>query len=86
MSTNDLGVLAQIAYAAGITPLDFAEEQVTIQLGVYMTVVTAREELEPLLGTVDVSPGAMARRILGGLLDAGWKAPEVPGTEALEAS
>ena len=33
--TNDLGVLAQLAYDAGITPLDFAEEQVTIHIAVH---------------------------------------------------
>ena len=29
--SNDLGAMAQLAYAAGITSLDFAEEQITIQ-------------------------------------------------------
>jgi len=76
--TPDLGVLAQLAYDAGIDPIDFAEEQVTLQLGVYLAITIGREALEPLLGPVDVSVPAMARRILGALLDAGWQPPVWP--------
>ena len=76
--TDDLGVLASIAYDAGISPLDFAEEQVTIQLGVYLTVMAVGEQMGFPLDAADLSIGAAARRILGALLDAGWTPPEVP--------
>ena len=79
--SNDLGVLAQIAYAAGIDPIDFAEEQVAILIGIHAVEAGA----DP---GVFLSPEliAFACRVLGVLFEAGWKAPEVPGAEALEVS
>ena len=73
--THDLGVLAQIAYDAGITPLDFAEEQVTIHIAVH----TATAGAPPgMFLAAQMSPDAVARRILGALLDAGWQPPVWP--------
>ena len=74
-STSDIGVLAKLAYQAGITPLDFAEEQVTIHVSICLALVTVADEFglspdDPRL-TVD----AAACRILGALLDAGWSPP-----------
>jgi hypothetical protein len=73
--TGDLGVLAQLAYDAGITPLDFAEEQVTILIGVHAAIAGAPAGMFPGLPT---GPDVIARRILGALLDAGWNPPVYP--------
>ena len=77
-STSDLGVLAQLAYQAGITPLDFAEEQVTLQVGVYMALLAAGDDFGIHLDPSRMTAGAVACRILGGLLDAGWQPPVWP--------
>jgi len=61
--TSDLGVLAQLAYQAGITPLDFAEEQVALLFFIHAAYAD------------EVGPDVAARRVLGALLDAGWSPP-----------
>jgi len=73
--THNLGVLAQIAYDASITPLDFAEEQVSLLIRVHtMTAGTPPGRFPGM----PVGADAFARRILGALLDAGWHPPAWP--------
>jgi len=72
-STSDLGVLAQLAYDAGIHPLDFAEEQVTLLVAMHATI--AAEGLGAVFPDLPTGPHDFARRILGALLDAGWSPP-----------
>lgn len=79
-STSDLGVLAQLAYQAGITPIDFAEEQVATQVGVYVALLAAGDDFGIHLDPSRMTASAVACRILGGLLDAGWQ-PPVPTPE-----
>ena len=74
-STSDLGVLAQLAYDAGVAPLDFAEEQVTLLIRVHAILAVAPPEVFP---EAQAGPDVAARRILGALLDAGWAPPVWP--------
>jgi hypothetical protein len=67
---------ARLAYAAGVDPVDWAEGEVTCLFKAHITAGML------LLGAGEVpGPGlsleAMARRVLGLLLNAGWTAPEV---------
>ena len=74
---TDICEHARIAYNAGIDPIDYAEAELTALIGVHMNLASVYADLEvdPPAGTLTV--GAMARRILGALLDAGWTPPEV---------
>jgi hypothetical protein len=69
MSDDTISELARLSYAAGIVPVDYAEYLIMLVLEVHRTV----EELQ--VPDADVSAGALARRILGSLLDAGWTPP-----------
>jgi hypothetical protein len=75
-STSDLGDLARIHYEAGITPLDFAEEQVALLVDMHATI--AAEGLGAVFPDLPTGPHDFARRILGALLDAGWEPPVWP--------
>jgi hypothetical protein len=78
---NDLGILAQIAYDAGIDRITFAEEQVAIQVTVHEAIAAG------MFPGAQRTPEVTARRILGALLDAGWQPPVCPFPEpAQEAS
>jgi hypothetical protein len=57
--------LAVSAYRRGIRPLDFAEE-----------LTASLTELEFRLADKDPAASQLARRIVGGLLDAGWTMPD----------
>ncbi len=83
--TADLGVMAQLAYDAGIAPLDFAEDQVAILIAVHATLAEVPPGMFP---GIEMSPHEAARRILGALLDAGWQPPvwPIPEPEPREAS
>ena len=78
--TADISLEAQVAYNAGVRPLDYAEEQIAILL--QQTANVARDQatdtLVPLGHPLDVSEDATACRIMGRLMDAGWRAPEWP--------
>jgi hypothetical protein len=75
-----MGELDAVAYAQGRDPIDWAESLVKAQIQVRDEIVIARRE-DPctypgyLLALDDA---AVARRILGRLLDAGWTPPQVP--------
>jgi hypothetical protein len=73
--SNDLGVLAQIAYDAGIDPIDFAEEQVAVLVTIHEAIAKG------MFPGVQRGPEVTARRILGALLDAGWQPPVCPFPE-----
>ncbi len=73
---TDICEHARIAYNAGIDPIDYAEAELTNLIGVHLNLASLYADLEvdPPGGTLTV--GAMSRRILGSLLDAGWMPPE----------
>jgi hypothetical protein len=75
---GDLSTLALYAYYLGRPPLDWAEKQVDVLIRVHQEVIAARAE-DP--GTfpgycIELTTGALARRIIGELLDAGWTPPD----------
>lgn len=73
MDADNLNELAKVSYAAGIRPLDYAEHLVGLVLDVHRTMLlAAAHSAEPVPGLDDA---ALARRILGQLLDAGWIPP-----------
>lgn len=84
---SDLDPLAAHAYSTGMTPLDFAETRVRAAIDIHIRVMAGRREdpstfpgYDPSVGTesFDTDIAALSRRILGGLLDAGWTMPEPP--------
>ena len=76
---SDICERARIAYDLGVNPVDYAEAELTTLIGVHLNLASLYADLEvdPPAGTLTV--GAMSRRILGSLLDAGWTPPEVTG-------
>ena len=80
--TDDISTLARIAYDAGINPIDYAEEQVTLLIAVFQTLSEAGDEFGAAVTTCELTAPSLARRILGNLLDAGWKTPEVASAKA----
>lgn len=74
---TDICERARIAYDLGVNPVDYAEAELTTLIGVHVGLASLYADLEvdPPVGTLTV--GAMTRRILGSLLDAGWIPPEV---------
>jgi hypothetical protein len=75
---SDISYPAQYAYEHGTDPITYAESHVTMLIGVHLGVAAAREENPQSfpIYSPDVSNEALARRIVGGLLDAGWTPPE----------
>lgn len=78
--TSDINDLARICYEAGVDPIDYAEGELEILIGVHALVATAPPERRSGYWT-DLSTRALARRILGNLLDAGWHPPVWPISE-----
>ena len=77
---SDIQGLAKFAYDRGIRLLDWAEGHITQIIDVHLTVWPSRLT-DP--GTfpgyaIDLTTEALARRILGELLDAGWTPPDPP--------
>lgn len=73
---TDIDDLSASAYAGGKDPLDWATHLVTSLLAARST--CERRELSglpPLPAWSDVSDDAVARKVLGHLLDAGWTPP-----------
>ena len=80
MTTPDIGEAARMAYAAGIDPITWAEAEVCALIGVHAELVKLNTDMGVDPGG-DLSAGAMSRRILGLLLNAGWQVPggiEIP--------
>lgn len=74
MTTSDIGEAARLAYAAGIDPIDWAEGEITALIGVHRELVKLNVDMGVEPGG-DLSDGAMARRIIGLLMNAGWLVP-----------
>jgi hypothetical protein len=74
MTASDIGEAAQLAYAAGIDPVSYAEHEITALITVHrqMARVCVAMGAAP---DGDLSESAMSRRILGLLLNAGWLLP-----------
>lgn len=76
----DIDFLARFAYGLGQDPIDYAAVNVIeIHIDTYLSIVAARyEDPASFPGyTLELSRPALARRIVGDLLDAGWTPPEV---------
>ena len=74
---SDICERARIAYQAGIDPLDYAEAELTGLIGVHIELASVCADFGVSAPAGTLTVGAMARRILGSLMDAGWKPPEV---------
>ena len=77
MTTPDICERARIAYDLGISPIDYAETELTTLIGVHLSLASMCADLDVTVPVGTLTTGAMARRILGSLLDAGWTPPEV---------
>jgi hypothetical protein len=83
---DDIDGLSAYAYEQGILPLDWAITSVNTEILAWTHVVIGRlENPESFPGYhPDLTITALARRIVGNLLDAGWRIPgstELTGTE-----
>jgi hypothetical protein len=73
---TDIGILAQVAYETGIDPVTYATVNVIeANFIAYLTRCEPRRLCDDDLTRVPV----LSCRILGDLMDAGWKPPEVTG-------
>ena len=70
----DIGEAARIAYAAGIDSISYAEHEITALITVHRQLA----RVSAAMGAApdgDLSEGAMSRRIVGLVLNAGWSPP-----------
>jgi len=74
---TDICERARIAYDLGIDPIDYAETELTTLIGVHLSLASVCADLGVDAPVGTLTTGAMSRRILGSLLDAGWTPPEV---------
>ena len=88
--TDDINGLARFAYDIGINPVDYAEGDIEALINAHFMVAASRA-IEP--GTfpgysIELTTDALARRILGNLLDAGWHPPihPIPEPEPRESA
>lgn len=79
--SGDIDAFASASYAVGMDPIDYAEGMILSVFGVVSIVMAARAEAAASFAglPLDMNREAIARHIIGNLLDAGWKPPEVPG-------
>jgi hypothetical protein len=76
---SDIAYTAQVQYEHGVDPIDWAIEQTRITIDAREFVREARATnpaLVPWYGP-DLSDEALARRVVGHLLDAGWEPPVI---------
>jgi hypothetical protein len=74
--SDDIGFLAASKYAAGKSPIDVAEGSIVTLLTVHTNLLLrAAAGRKPLPAWQDLSFAALARKIVGELLDAGWEPP-----------
>ncbi|MEV8638962.1 hypothetical protein AB0395_45640 [Streptosporangium sp. NPDC051023] len=74
---TDISPLAQQAYELGYAPIAFAEMSVRVLIEAHANVIEGRK-LNPDAFPdfpVELTASALASRIVGTLLDAGWTAP-----------
>jgi hypothetical protein len=70
---------ARNAYESGTDPVAYAEKRVAVLIQVHLLVAEGRAENPASFAVYsrDLSDGALARRILGGLLAIGWTPPDI---------
>lgn len=76
---SEINALAANAYANGITPIDWAVKLTEFELDARADILASRAQdpkAYPGYG-LSLDDGAVARRIVGALLDAGWTPPTV---------
>jgi hypothetical protein len=76
----DICVIARMSYERGTDPVEYARTHVIqVHLDAYLTITAARAaDAATFPGyLLELTPEALARRIIGGLLDAGWTSPAV---------
>lgn len=83
----DICAIARMSYERGRDPVEYAETHIVkIHLDVYLTITTSRAvDTATFPGyLLELTPEALARRIIGSLLDAGWVSPAAgwPGLAA----
>lgn len=76
----DIDGLSAYAYKQGRDPLDWAINITDIEINVWLHVCAGRDEDPTSFPGFhpDLSVEALARRIVGHLLDAGWRIPGSP--------
>ena len=79
----DICSIARMSYERGRDPIEYAETCVVqVHLDAYLT-ITASRAVNPASFPgylLELAPEALARRIIGGLLDAGWASPAGPAS------
>ena len=74
---TDICERARIAYNAGIDPIDYAETELAVLIGVHLGLASVCADLGVTAPVGTLTVEALARRILGSILEAGWVPPEV---------
>lgn len=76
--SGDYDALAMYAYHQGTPPMDWAEKRVVQLIEVHQMVAASRAQNPATFPgyCIELTPSALARRILGELLDAGWVCPD----------
>jgi len=74
---TDINPLARLAYEQGYTPIAFAEMSVRVLIEAHSNVITGRAINPDAFPDfpIELTASALASRIVGTLLDAGWTAP-----------
>jgi hypothetical protein len=70
---TDISEFARLAYAAGITPLDYAEDQVSTLIAAHLA--AAEETGTALRPESHTAIATMSRHITAAFLNAGWAMP-----------
>jgi hypothetical protein len=77
----DICAHARWSYERGRDPVEYAETCVVqVHLDAHLTITTSRADTPASFPgyLLELTPDALARRIVGGLLDAGWVSPAGP--------
>jgi hypothetical protein len=74
VTSPDINEAARIAYDCGVSPVDYAEHEITTLIGIHRQ-LAGMYAAEGLTSDGDLSEGAMSRRIIGLMLNAGWRIP-----------
>lgn len=81
--SSDFDYLSAASYADGTDPISWAETRIAMLLSVRDNVRFNRPpELPPLPAWSDLGDDALSRKILGTLLDAGWRPPPESAIQA----
>jgi hypothetical protein len=74
---TDICERARIAYNAGIDPIDYAETELSVLIGVHLSLASMCTDLDVPAPEGALTVGALSRRIVAAIWDAGWTPPEV---------